>query len=168
MIVQCPQCENKYRLDEKQFAGRKEIMVRCKECGAGFSVLASEALSLEPDAPLPKETSLSEKGLQPHLPTDKNVSLAVTKGALKGQVFPVTKPRVILGRAGADIVVPDAEVSRKHCLLEIHGTTATLLDLGSTNGTFVDGEQIESRELEHMTEFRVGSTVFIFTVTNKS
>lgn len=168
MIVQCPQCENKYRLDEKQFAGRAEVIVRCQQCGTGFSVQAREALSLEPDEPLPKETTLNEKGRPPHLPADKNVSLAVTKGALKGQVFPVNKPRVIVGRAGADIVVADSEVSRKHCLVEIHGATATLLDLGSTNGTFVDGERIESRELEHLTEFRVGSTVFIFTVTNKS
>lgn len=167
MIVQCPQCESKYRLDEKQFAGRAEVTVRCKQCGAGFTVQASEALSLEPDTPLPKEATLSEKGLPPRLPPDKNVSLAVTKGALKGQVFFLTKPRVIVGRAGADIVVGDTEVSRKHCLLEIHGATATLLDLGSTNGTFVDGEQIESCELEHLREFRVGSTVFIFTVTNK-
>lgn len=165
MIVQCPQCETKYRLDDKQLAGQEEVMVRCKKCGAGFSVHSSEALFLEPEPVIPEPSTVP--GEEPRLPGDKNVSLTATEGSLKGKVFPLTKPRVIVGRSGADIVVPDGEVSRKHCLLEVHGPTATLLDLGSTNGTFVNGELVESIELEHLMEFRIGSTVLLFTVTNK-
>ena len=93
------------------------------------------------------------------------MSLLVTEGPVKGKAFPIEKPRVTVGRAGADIVVPDSEVSRKHCLLEIHGPTATLKDLGSTNGTYVDGVRVETHELEHMTEFRIGGSVLIFTVS---
>lgn len=164
MIVQCPQCETKYRLKDEQLAGRQEVMVRCKKCGTGFSVHPSEAIFLEPEVALP------DPGLgpdEPRLPGDKNVTLMATEGPLKGKVFPLDKPRIIVGRAGADLVLPDTEVSRKHCLLEVHGSTATLLDLGSTNGTYVDGERIEKCELAHMGEFRIGSTVLIFTVATK-
>jgi predicted Zn finger-like uncharacterized protein len=165
MIVQCPQCNTKYRLDDKQLAGQQEVMVRCKKCGSGFSVHPSEALFLEPEVAIP-EPGFSGHD-EPKLPADKRLSLMVTEGPLQAKVFPIDKPRVIVGRAGADVVLPDSEVSRKHCLLEVHGPTATLKDLGSTNGTFVDGRRVETSELEHMTEFRVGASVLIFTVSAK-
>lgn len=157
MIVECPQCQAKYRLDERQFAGRTEVTVRCNQCGARFPERTPESLAVT-DAPRQEA---------PGLPPDKSVSLAVTEGPLKGQVFPITKPRVVLGRAGADIIVADNEVSRQHCMLEVFGRTARLQDLGSTNGTWVNGERVESRELEHLSEFSIGSSLLIFTVTNK-
>ncbi len=167
MVIQCPQCDSKYRLDEKQFAGREEVMVRCRQCGAGFSVQAREALSYQAPAAVPDSTHVDRKGRVPELPADMAVALAVTRGPLKGLVFPVTKPRVVLGRAGADIVLADSEVSRQHCALEIHGRQATLFDLGSTNGTFVNGKPVQSCPLEHFSEFRIGSNLLMFTVTPK-
>ncbi len=101
-------------------------------------------------------------GGRPWLDRDKVVSLVVIDGPLKGKVFPVIKPRVLLGRCEGDIVLEDSEISRKHCALEVHGTTAVLADLGSTNGTFVDDERIETHQLEHMSEFRLGSTLVMF------
>ena len=157
MIVACPQCQAKYRLDEQQFVGRREVTVRCNQCGARFPERIPESLS----------GPVAEKSEFPALPPGMNVSLAITDGPLKGKVFPITKPRVVLGRAGADIVVADQEISRQHCVLEVYGPTARLQDLGSTNGTWMDGERVESRELGHLSEFRIGSSVLIFTVTNK-
>jgi hypothetical protein len=103
----------------------------------------------------------------PWLDRDKVVSLVVIDGPLKGKVFPVIKPRVSLGRCEGDIVLEDSEISRKHCALEVHGTTAVLADLGSTNGTFVDDERIETHQLEHMSEFRLGSTLVMFSARPK-
>ena len=104
---------------------------------------------------------------RPWLDQDKVVSLVIIDGPLKGQVFPIIKPRVLLGRSEADIVLEDSEISRKHCALEVHGTSAVLADLGSTNGTFVDDENIETHQLQHMSEFRLGSTVVMFSVRVK-
>jgi len=104
---------------------------------------------------------------RPWLDQDKVISLVVLDGPLKGQVFPLTKPKVLLGRSEADIVLDDSEVSRKHCAIEVHGTSAVLADLGSTNGTFVDDEQIETHQLQHMSEFRLGSTVVMFSARAK-
>lgn len=99
------------------------------------------------------------------LPEGKRISLVATQGPLAGKVFPITKSRVVLGRSGADIVLDDSDVSRQHCALEVRGITALLVDLGSSNGTFVDNKRIETCELEHLSEFRVGSTTMMFSIT---
>jgi pSer/pThr/pTyr-binding forkhead associated (FHA) protein len=97
------------------------------------------------------------------------VALAVIEGPARGQVFRLTKARNVLGRSGADIVLYDPEVSRKHCMIEVRGSTATLIDLGTTNGTFVAGKSITTCQLEHLSKFRIGVTSLLFTVTdNKS
>lgn len=162
MQIQCPQCKTKYRVDEKKVAARSDTRLRCANCGAQFK-LEVPAAEEAAEATLP---SGSAQG--PALPPDKTVSLSVTQGPLKGKIFPVSKARITLGRTGTDIVVDDAEVSRKHCALEIHGNTATVLDLGSRNGVFVDQERVQSAELEHFSEFRIGVNTFLFTVTDKA
>jgi hypothetical protein len=50
---------------------------------------------------------------------------------------------VCVGRAADnDLVLPDPEVSRHHARLFLHGTTWRVVDLGSTNGTRVNGERV--------------------------
>ena len=101
----------------------------------------------------------------PQLPKFKNVSLLVTEGPLKGKTFPIEKPQVLIGRNQGDIVVEDTKVSRSHCVVEVHGLSALLVDLDSANGTFVDGRKIACCQLSHMSEFRVGGTTLMFTIT---
>jgi predicted Zn finger-like uncharacterized protein len=100
------------------------------------------------------------------LPKDKRFSLAVIQGAATGQIFQITKTRTTLGRSGADINLDDAEASRQHAMLEVIGDHAILRDLGSTNGTFVDLERIEQQVLNNHMEFRIGSHVLMFIVTD--
>jgi hypothetical protein len=99
------------------------------------------------------------------LSAGKRYSLAVLQGAATGQIFPVSKPRVVLGRAGADINLDDAEASRQHAAVEILGDHAIVRDLGSTNGTFVDLQRIQQHVLTNQGEFRIGSHVLMFIVT---
>jgi len=51
-------------------------------------------------------------------------------------------PLVIGRSAPAEIVLEGSTVSRRHCKLEKHGDSVVLTDLGSTNGTFVNGERV--------------------------
>jgi hypothetical protein len=51
---------------------------------------------------------------------------------------------VAIGRQDADLVVEDPEVSRRHALLRRSNGSVVVEDLGSTNGTFVNGERIQS------------------------
>jgi len=99
------------------------------------------------------------------LPKDKRFSLAVIQGAATGQIYQITKSRTTLGRAGADIVLDDPEASRQHAVLEILADSAILRDMGSTNGTFVDMQRIEQQVLSNQNEFRIGSHVLMFIVT---
>lgn len=60
-----------------------------------------------------------------------------------GRVYQVTSPVTVLGRgAEADVVVDDAGVSRRHAEVHSDGNQIRVVDLGSTNGTFVDGERV--------------------------
>jgi predicted Zn finger-like uncharacterized protein len=100
------------------------------------------------------------------LPKDKRFSLAVIQGAATGQIFPINKTRTTLGRSGADINLDDPEASRQHAMLEVLGDHAIIRDLGSTNGTFVDLQRIEQQVLNNHNEFRIGSHVLMFIVTD--
>lgn len=145
--IECPHCGADYPTDEQTFAGAAELRVQCSKCHSEFVIKAPQADRLQ-------------------LPAGQTVALAVVSGPSRGQVFRLSKPKVVVGRSGADIVLYDPEVSRKHCAIEVHGSAATLIDLGTTNGTFVDGKSIRRSPLEHLSKFRLGATTLVFTVTD--
>ncbi len=70
-------------------------------------------------------------------------TLSVQQGPLTGQQFSITQPSVTIGRTvGNDIVINDSEVSRHHVRITWNGQQFIIEDLGSTNGTFVNGVRI--------------------------
>jgi predicted Zn finger-like uncharacterized protein len=123
-------------------------------------------------APLAHDPGTTLGGADAHrmgliqLPKDKRYSLAVIQGAATGQIFPISKTRTIVGRSGSDINLDDPEASRQHAALEIVGDVAILRDLGSTNGTWIELDRVEQHELSNQQEFRIGSHVLMFIVTD--
>jgi predicted Zn finger-like uncharacterized protein len=101
------------------------------------------------------------------LPQDKKYSLAVLQGKASGQIFHIQKVKTTVGRSDCDIVLDDPECSRQHATIEVLGSRVVLNDLGSTNGTFVQGERIQSSELENHNEFRIGEHVLMLIVTDR-
>lgn len=80
-------------------------------------------------------------------------------------VVPLTKDRTTIGRtAQADVGVgSDATVSRLHSAIERYAGGWVLRDLGSTNGTFLNGQRlIGDQPLKAGDEIRVGAKVFVF------
>src|SRR5947209_5323291 len=66
--------------------------------------------------------------------------------------YPLASPCVVIGRDGnaANIIVPEQAVSRRHALVAWDGRRWTLSDLGSRNGTMLDGAFLSGGiELEH-------------------
>ena len=69
--------------------------------------------------------------------------LVVQNGPGIGTEYAIEKNEVILGRdAGNDIVINDPEISRRHLRLTLDGNTYRIEDLGSTNGTFINGQRL--------------------------
>jgi pSer/pThr/pTyr-binding forkhead associated (FHA) protein len=82
-------------------------------------------------------------GLKPPAPSVSLASLLLRSGPLKGERMQVRVPVANVGRADYnDIVVSDPSVSTMHAKLQSRGGVWMLSDLGSTNGTFVDGELV--------------------------
>ena len=77
-----------------------------------------------------------------------------------GVEYPV-EDGMTVGRTNADILFADPQISRRHAVVRLSGPRPVVEDLGSTNGTFVNGEQItEPRELEIGDEVRFGMTAW--------
>ncbi len=79
--------------------------------------------------------------------------------------FPLTKDRILLGRAlSSDIAIEDLNVSRTHAEIRQEAANAwSIADLGSTNGTLVNGRHIASVMLQEGDRVTVGTTTFLFT-----
>lgn len=72
-------------------------------------------------------------------------------------------PHIVVGRAPeADILLPEAAVSRTHARIRLEQNRWVLTDLGARNGTLVNGEFIQEAVLEHLDEVRIGDAIFKF------
>ena len=70
---------------------------------------------------------------------------------------------VIVGRdSSCDIQIKAKTVSREHCSIEADGEEMVLRDMGSSCGTFLDGEKIEQVRIEDGMEIAVGPAVLKF------
>ncbi len=88
--------------------------------------------------------------------------LAVVDGPDAGLVLTIdgSGPRVLLGQSPVcSLRLSDPEVSRRHAALTVAGNHLQILDLGSTNGTTVNGVAIREAQLHGGEAIRVGSTV---------
>lgn len=74
--------------------------------------------------------------------------LVMHSGPTPGKVFPLEGDVITIGReAGNGIIINDAEVSRKHTQFVFQGGKVIVTDLGSTNGTFVDGQRLTGQHI---------------------
>ena len=97
--------------------------------------------------------------------------LAIRSGEQTGRIIEVDKDRFVLGRdEGCDLLVPDEKVSRRHAsILKRDDGRIYLEDLGSTNGTYVDGRRVtEPQELIGNEQIKVGDTLLLWTTTPPS
>lgn len=91
---------------------------------------------------------------RPRLPS---VALSLESGPQQGERFTVTLPCVI-GRKGCDLVLNDGQISRRHAELKIVERKLVIEDLGSTNGTMVNGESVTSKKLSPGDLLTIGET----------
>ncbi|MGD8624946.1 MAG: FHA domain-containing protein [Anaerolineae bacterium] len=91
------------------------------------------------------------------------MKLIVEQGPWAGQELGLDRPTLLIGRGKeSDLVLPEQGVSRQHARLQHSPNGWTLIDLGATNGTFVNGQQVpahEPRLLQPGDRVTIGSSV---------
>ena len=89
--------------------------------------------------------------------------IAAITGRLEDTVISMTQGPVLIGReAGATLKIANASVSRRHAVIEREGDKFIIADLGSRNGTFVNGIPVKRRELQHGDRVKIGESQFFF------
>ncbi|MFC7403941.1 FhaA domain-containing protein [Georgenia alba] len=82
---------------------------------------------------------------------------------IDGERYLLTGPVTVVGRGSeADVVVDDTGVSRKHLEIKVTPAGVIATDLGSTNGTFVEGHRIDAATLVDGNTITVGRTRIMF------
>lgn len=97
-------------------------------------------------------------------PLQAKAMLVVRQGTQAGMSFQLMGRRAVLGREeSSDIVIQDPEASRRHAQVGWQGGQFVLEDLGSTNGTYVNGIQITTPQvLNPGDSIGIGQTALVF------
>jgi pSer/pThr/pTyr-binding forkhead associated (FHA) protein len=75
-------------------------------------------------------------------------TLIVVRGGMAGEEYALDREKLVLGRGpGVDLAFDDTEMSSQHAAVEFAGEGFRLCDLGSTNGTFVNGKPVQAKDL---------------------
>ena len=99
--------------------------------------------------------------------TPKLIEPAV--GVERTREIAIPKEEFLIGRGSdCDLRVNDEDVSRHHCLIRLRGQEATLSDLGSSNGTYVNGKRVLSQvTLASGDEIRLANCRFVVDLGDK-
>jgi hypothetical protein len=82
--------------------------------------------------------------------TSEQAFLLVEEGELSGTRIPLKTPSIVIGRAGpsqtSDVAFPERQISRRHAEISWQDGRYYLSDLGSKNGTYLNGQPVHDRE----------------------
>ncbi len=91
------------------------------------------------------------------------VTLRVLDGADRGRMFASIDPPITIGREEGNVIqLNDERVSRFHSKIQLDHDQIVMTDLDSTNGTRVNGEDIQLRNLRFGDVIQIGRTVMVF------
>jgi len=92
---------------------------------------------------------------------EHRATIVVVEGPASGMEYELLSPRTTLGRGpGVDLAFADAAMSKVHAELEWSAGGLRLRDLGSMNGTRVNGAVVQVGELKHGDAFQLGEHAF--------
>ena len=137
------------------------------------SAFPEEATSIIPawqpaDAPPESKRTISLQAVPPEIIAAGGgfpAKLTFESGPFAGRIVALPNQTVTFGRApDNDVVVGDAATSGRHGRIEVRGGAFWISDLGSTNGTLVNGEPVIERQLSHGDLIAVGQNTIRFTL----
>jgi hypothetical protein len=99
----------------------------------------------------------------------KAYALKFISGKYQGGEFPLkAEKQIVIGRSSElDMVLVEDMVSRKHAKIVVTSGKVTIEDLGSTNGTFVNGEKIKQARLKEGDRILIGTSILKLVVSTK-
>jgi hypothetical protein len=108
-------------------------------------------------------TMIYRSGESVEPPSPPPPPLDVVTLALGDRTLPLARPRTVIGRSReCEIRVDDANVSRQHCEVVEDGGGWSVVDLGSTNGTELNGRRVDRAGLSDGDRITVGGTDLVF------
>lgn len=158
-------------VDENVRYGMYELAGRVEPTGGDREDRARQSRAAVPPAgraaaaPAPPPAPARERGGVDHTQVVSAVpraslSLRVMEGDGRGATAPVVGSRVTMGRlSSCDLVVQDSTVSREHAALVRRGDRWWVVDLGSTNGTKVNGVQAAEQPVQPGDQIELGDAV---------
>ena len=178
MQAPCSHCGTLHALNDAQTGGHPRVQFRCSRCGKNTIVktrgVDSTASALAAAGFCAERRRARRRGPVRDR-TRRAFSCRPTKSSLcrssrarpRARLYRSKNPWSFLGRSGADFTIGDPNISRQHCAVEVRGDAVRVRDLDSTNGTFVGLERVRAAELRHLSEFRMGLSVVLVTITPK-
>src|SRR5687768_14218966 len=118
----------------------------------------------------PREDTTKEEQVDLYLPTGAPAPYLIVitspSSSTVGRMYRISKDEIVLGRGiQSDILVDDDGVSRYHAKIVVRGDKRHLVDLESTNGTFLNGVKTKESELHEGDKIQMGrATVLKYTV----
>lgn len=86
----------------------------------------------------------------------------------ENRVFKLSRDVTVIGRReDCDLRIPLGEISRKHCKIVRSGGSFLVEDMGSSNGTYVNGRRVQSLDLEAGDTVQVGPVVFVLQIAGE-
>ena len=135
--------------------------------GAGDEIDATRSFSHDLVANDSKSLGADDQNAVDSLPAG-NALLIVRRGPNTGARFLLDADSISVGRhPNADIFLDDVTVSRKHSEITRLNSVFTVKDLVSLNGTYFQGERVETAELFDGAELQVGKYHFTFYASKK-
>lgn len=132
---------------------------KCAKCDKPLSGGTEETLGFIP----PVEIDAEEADADIEAKLERGAVLVVKKGPDAGERFVLLKDETTLGRdPQSDIFLNDITVSRKHARIERKGGGVKLADVGSLNGTYVNGERVDETDLRKGDEIQIGKFKMVF------
>jgi len=183
-VVSCPSCGGD--IPEPEPDGEPSLSLVCPDCASRVAA----SVCVDGAETLPQPQLLGEEADAASRPPDPAATVALGSGTARldpedavGSTAPVlTVLRAVLilvdadgserfaisgasttvGREDAEIVVPDPTMSGRHFEILARGAEYFVRDLGSSNGTFLNGDRVRAAELVSGCTIRAGQSNFTF------
>lgn len=181
MTLECPKCKSPVARDGQRFCYRcghdlGDESTRAKSGESGAVAVDGNAEGKPQNSPRPKLPA-GTVILEPNAFAEENIPIALPKANLKillptGDVFDreIYDEETQIGKGPRnDLVIADPSVSTAHSVLRRENEAYTIADLGSRNGTFVNGERVTSpRRLSHGDVIGMGLSKLTFRLSDYS